>query len=169
MCLSWVSFNSACFIAKYLVFNIAARWIKLAGRYRPDYLARLETGDSHLIADGKMSFPSEHTTYSFASMTVVFWYLIGKTRVMGNARASFPLAMVTLSPIWIAAYVGITRTMDNLHHFSDVLAGAILGAFCGTFVYFLNYPNPYHAQSNLPKVLIQELNSTDEDKSKKIR
>lgn len=136
---------------------MVCRWMKLTGRLRPDFLERYSTGNMKLIADGRMSFPSEHTTYSFASMVVVFWYMIGKSHIWQTsspANFSFLGSIVCLLPIIVASYVGLTRTMDNVHHFSDIIAGALLGSFCGTFTYFINFPQPFHTHCHLPKILL---------------
>lgn len=59
-----------------------------------------------------------------------------------------PLAQVCLFSI--AYYTSLTRIFDNMHHFSDVLAGAILGIIFGVFIFFANTnllkkPNIYSA------------------------
>ncbi|GMH41856.1 hypothetical protein BSKO_09766 [Bryopsis sp. KO-2023] len=133
------------------VASMFARYMKLSGRLRPDFLERLATGNEHLVLDGRTSFPSEHTTYAFSSMVAVFWYLVGKLHVFESRYTSFPVALVVLTPLGVAAGIGVSRTLDHLHHFSDIVAGACIGSFSGSFAYFLNFPSPFHCECHLSK------------------
>jgi membrane-associated phospholipid phosphatase len=60
-------------------------------------------------------------------------------------------------PTFVAAWVAITRTTDNWHHYSDVLAGSLIGSVCAVIAYSYNYGSIFSATSaGLPR---QELNS----------
>ena len=56
----------------------AKTWLnKAVGRQRPDWYARLATGDAALIAEGRLSYPSGHAAYSHfagAVRSAVPWY-----------------------------------------------------------------------------------------------
>lgn len=43
----------------------------------------------------------------------------------------------------VATYVGCTRLTDYWHHYSDVLAGALLGIGCSFLSYFIYAPRLY--------------------------
>ncbi|KAI8614975.1 PAP2 superfamily-domain-containing protein [Chytriomyces sp. MP71] len=49
-------------------------------------------------------------------------------------RSVWALILVA-SPLLFAAFVAITRVRENMHHPTDVIAGALLGMFCSCFVY----------------------------------
>ncbi|KAJ2725802.1 hypothetical protein GGI07_001009 [Coemansia sp. Benny D115] len=135
----------------------------LAGRLRPDFIARcnldlksignaeplvglLTTAvchptDQKVFLDGMRSFPSGHTSFSFAGLTYLSLWLAGHMHIgdrQGRAYKSF----VVLAPELAAMLIGVSRTKDYRHHWHDVLAGALLGIFMGWFGYHQYYPSP---------------------------
>ncbi|EGG16548.1 phosphoesterase [Cavenderia fasciculata] len=123
----------------------------IAGRYRPDYLARVETNDQSLIRDGRMSFPSGHSSLSFASMTYLSFYLCGKLRVFRKEGAAMWKILIVMSPYAISSLVAVSRTVDYHHDFSDILAGTLIGLCIGSFIYFMNYNTLASKECSLPK------------------
>ena len=117
---------------------------RFAGRYRPYYLTQCtELDASHQCVggnmDGRYSFPSGHTSFMCFGMLYLSLWLCAKLKLYHGARA-FWKAIVVFIPILASWLVGITRTRDYHHHFSDVVAGAIIGYGCAWFVYFLHFP-----------------------------
>ncbi|KAJ1966104.1 hypothetical protein GGI12_000308 [Dipsacomyces acuminosporus] len=135
----------------------------LAGRHRPDFITRcnldmstvatlepavglLTTAvcrqtDKRLFRDGMRSFPSGHTSFSFAGLTYLSLWLSGHLRLAdGHGRAYKPF--VVLVPELTALLIGVSRTKDYRHHWQDVLGGALLGIFMGWFGYRQYYPSP---------------------------
>ncbi|KAI8326386.1 acid phosphatase/Vanadium-dependent haloperoxidase [Martensiomyces pterosporus] len=135
----------------------------LAGRHRPDFIDRcnldkskgtalepviglLTTNvcrqtDKNFFWDGMRSFPSGHTSFSFAGLTYLSLWLAGHLKIAdgrGRAYKSF----VVLIPELVALLIGVSRTKDYRHHWQDVLAGALLGIFMGWFGYRQYYPSP---------------------------
>lgn len=43
------------------------------------------------------------------------------------------------APCLAASWVAITRSIDNWHHYSDILAGSIIGAISACMAYSYNY------------------------------
>ena len=86
------------------------------------------TGDVATIMEGRKSFPSGHSSFSFAAWGFVFLYLAGKlgtfhcTRPISSWRLLLPLTFL-LIPLSIA----LSRTSDYHHHWQDVLFGSVLG------------------------------------------
>ncbi len=80
---------------------------------------------------GHSSFPSGHTSYSFAMATFL------QRRVADAFGPDYaPLGYLAYLP---AAYVGINRVESNHHWPSDVAFGAFLGLFVTNIVYDAHY------------------------------
>jgi diacylglycerol diphosphate phosphatase/phosphatidate phosphatase len=106
----------------------------IAGRFRPDWIARCipdadkncTNTDESVVNDGRMSFFSGHTSTAFVLMTFLALYVSGKIRPL-QAGGHFYRFIICIAPVCAATWVGISRTMDNRHHFDDVLTGAAVG------------------------------------------
>lgn len=74
-------------------------------------------------------------------------YLLGRSRlsainrgetIMRGSRKTLKL-FVCFLPVLIATWVAITRSIDNWHHYSDILGGSIIGAVSACVAYDYNY------------------------------
>ncbi|KAJ8583313.1 PAP2-domain-containing protein, partial [Rhizopogon salebrosus TDB-379] len=129
------------------------------GRPRPDLIARcqpapgsedplwgLSTVDictqtvSYILEDGWKSFPSGHSSMSFAGLGFLAFYLAGKLHLFDN-RGHAGKAWISITPFAVAAFVAISRTMDYRHHWHDVLTGSALGLTLAYFSYRQYYPH----------------------------
>lgn len=63
------------------------------------------------------SFPSGHTSAAFAAATAFF--------------RTLPKGWVRWAALAVAALMGLSRLYVGVHYPSDVLAGVLVGAFCG--------------------------------------
>jgi membrane-associated phospholipid phosphatase len=116
-----------------------------AGRYRPNYLAVHDT-------DARLSFPSGHASTAFAGMTFLTLYLLGKLRLCSHTSStSFSKFTVCASPLLLASYIAVSRTMDYHHNFSDIIAGSIIGLATACCIYFMYYPPLHSTFSHEPK------------------
>ncbi|KAG4989248.1 hypothetical protein JHK82_031578 [Glycine max] len=79
-----------------------------------------------VIKEGYKSFPSEHTSWSFAGLGFLSWYLSRKVRVF-DRRGNIGKLCLVLLPLLIAALVGITRVDDYWRHWTDVFVGGLIG------------------------------------------
>ncbi|KAN0000610.1 hypothetical protein ACTFIZ_001055 [Dictyostelium cf. discoideum] len=122
-----------------------------AGRYRPDYGARVATGIAAVIREGRVSFPSGHSSVSFCGMTFLSFYLCGKTKVFLKDGGNILKALGCLCPFMISSLVAVSRTVDYHHDFSDILAGSVIGLSIGVFVYFMNFNSLFSKECSLPK------------------
>ncbi|KAJ7285704.1 phosphatidic acid phosphatase type 2/haloperoxidase [Mycena rebaudengoi] len=104
---------------------------------------------SHLLDDGFRSFPSGHSSLSFAGLGFLAYYLAGKLHLFDH-RGYAGRAWLSFLPFSGAALVAISRTMDNRHHWSDVLVGSILGTVVSYFSYRQYYPSLESEVSHLP-------------------
>ena len=139
----------------YLFTNI----IKLsAGRLRPDFLSRCHpaqnttvfscTGNAKLVREGRKSFPSGHTSYSFAGMGYLSLVLLGHFTIPSLAGRSLKILVVSL-PLLLASFIGLSRIFDYRHHWQDVLGGAVLGLSVAYVTYRQYFPNPVSEHSYL--------------------
>ncbi|XVF44229.1 hypothetical protein PTKIN_Ptkin02bG0103700 [Pterospermum kingtungense] len=122
------------------------------GRPRPDFFWRcfpdgkgvfdpvtkdvMCTGLKSVIKEGYKSFPSGHTSWSFAGLGFLALYLSGKIRAFDRRGHVAKLCIVFL-PLLVAALVGISRVDDYWHHWQDVFTGGLLGFFF--FFFFLGH------------------------------
>jgi hypothetical protein len=88
------------------------------------YTVRRERPDG----SNRLSFPSGHSSVTFATATVI-------ERHLGWRKALFGYA--------IASYVAISRIHDDQHYLSDVIFGAALGSIAGRTV--VHHPADYWA------------------------
>jgi len=117
-----------------------------AGRYRPNYMA-------NSINDGKLSFPSGHSSMSFAGMTFLSLYLLGKFKLYHTDHtSSFAKSVLMVSPMTIAFFVALSRTIDYHHNYSDIIAGGLIGVAVAYLVYFMYYPPLHSHNSHKPKL-----------------
>lgn len=102
-----------------------------------------------IINDGFRSFPSGHSSLSFAGLTFLSLYIAGKLHLF-DTRGHAPKAWISILPLFGAALVAISRTMDYRHHWQDVVAGSILGFVIANFAYRQYFPSLGSKLSHLP-------------------
>ncbi|KAJ3106684.1 hypothetical protein HDU97_005836 [Phlyctochytrium planicorne] len=147
------------------------------GRFRPDFLSRCQydavlqvcTGDPKKVEDGRKSFPSGHSSYTFAGHTFLAIYLIALLEVWpvrtgsikfdvkgallpgGPTRAvrrEYPHSgriwkfTVAFLPLLIPLYVAISRLQQYIHHPTDVIGGGLIGVFIAIAVHYSRIPEP---------------------------
>ncbi|KAJ0410114.1 hypothetical protein ATCC90586_001599 [Pythium insidiosum] len=105
--------------------------------------------------EGRKSFPSGHASFAWSTLFLLTLYLLGRSRLnvenrsettLRGARKTLKLFMCFL-PTLIAIWVAVTRSIDNWHHYSDILAGSIIGGFAAAFGYSYNYGSIFCAES----------------------
>ncbi|KAF7811295.1 putative lipid phosphate phosphatase 3, chloroplastic isoform X1 [Senna tora] len=144
------------------------------GRPRPDFFWRcfpdgkdvydkwgnvICHGDKNVIKEGHKSFPSGHTSWSFAGLGFLSLYLSGKIKAFDSTGHVAKLCLVFL-PLLFASLVGISRVDDYWHHWQDVFAGGLLGLIVATFCYLQFFPPPYHHEGWGPYAYFRMLEET---------
>jgi len=102
-----------------------------------------------LLKDGFRSFPSGHSSSSFAGLGYLSFFLAGKLHLF-DGRGHSLKSWVCLAPLLGALLVAISRTMDYRHHATDVIVGSILGFLIGLWSYYLYYPALNSPNCHLP-------------------
>lgn len=94
------------------------------GRYRPNFLARLATGDAKLIEDGASGYPSGHALYTFMTCILISCYLLGRFQVLAaSTRGHYLKFIMCMLPIYLAVTESLERVVCYEHDYSDTLAG----------------------------------------------
>uniref|UniRef100_A0A4Y0B6C3 Phosphatidic acid phosphatase type 2/haloperoxidase domain-containing protein n=1 Tax=Anopheles funestus TaxID=62324 RepID=A0A4Y0B6C3_ANOFN len=95
------------------------------GRYVTDFTCTSEKSSARMLKEMRLSFPSGHS--SFSMYTLVFCAIFLQARM--NWRGSKLLKhFFQFLLILLAWYTCLSRISDYKHHWSDVLAGGVLGA-----------------------------------------
>lgn len=129
------------------------------GRPRPDLLARCQPSadtkpnvlvtiavctapDGHTLQDGWRSFPSGHSSFSFAGLGFLSLFLAGQLHVFNYYSGGRDLsrALVCLSPLIGAALIAISRCEDYRHDVYDVCVGSALGMTVAYWSYRRHFP-----------------------------
>eukprot|EP00644_Phytophthora_capsici_P001004 jgi/Phyca11/121317/e_gw1.43.337.1 len=132
----------------------------LTGQFRPSFYDMcgwqyqvVWDGVTNLCTDpagekeGRKSFPSGHASFAWSTMLLLTLYLLGRSRLNCKTRSESAIRggrkmlklMLCFTPSFVAAWVAITRSIDNWHHYSDILAGSIIGAVSACVAYSYNY------------------------------
>ena len=126
------------------------------GRPRPDLLARCKPAkgtpantlvdftvctetDHHLLHDGWRSFPSGHSSFSFAGLGYTALFLAGQLRIFRDRR-DLGRALVCLAPYVGAAMIAMSRCQDYRHDVYDVCTGSLLGIVISFWTYRRYWP-----------------------------
>uniref|UniRef100_A0A0D6QTI8 Phosphatidic acid phosphatase type 2/haloperoxidase domain-containing protein n=1 Tax=Araucaria cunninghamii TaxID=56994 RepID=A0A0D6QTI8_ARACU len=116
-------------------------------------------GDSGVIREGHKSFPSGHTSWSFAGLGYLSMYLAGKIQIFDRRGHAAKLCIVFL-PLLAAALVGVSRVDDYWHHWQDVFAGGLIGLVIATLCYRQFFPAPYDSTAGIGPYAYFEINTS---------
>jgi len=148
-----------------LITDLLKCW---AGRLRPDFLDRCKppgwdgiislanrtvpepvlicTGNPLAVNEGRLSFPSGHSSTGFAGATLLgLWIFIILLRPKRSLRlldifhhASLRFS-ISFFPVIAAIYVAMSRVEQNIHHPTDVMFGAVLGTVIAIFFFYQTF------------------------------
>ncbi|KAG8840279.1 hypothetical protein FRB91_006342, partial [Serendipita sp. 411] len=106
-----------------------------------------------------MSFPSGHSSMSFAGLTFLSLYLAGRFRLFTphSSHGKHLYAYVlSVAPLLLASFVTSSRVSDFRHRGSDVLAGASLGILFAFIGYRYYYPWLGSRDAGTPWMVLRE-------------
>ncbi|XP_044764372.1 phospholipid phosphatase 5 [Coccinella septempunctata] len=111
----------------------------LVGRPRPDFIERCFpsvkgtdftkcTGRLDHVYDGRRSFPSGHSSFSFVVMVFMSLFSARRLEIWTTQRMrGLKLIFCTL-PLLLATTIAISRTCDYHHHYQDIIVGSVMGS-----------------------------------------
>ncbi|KAL9453301.1 hypothetical protein AB3S75_008995 [Citrus x aurantiifolia] len=100
-------------------------------------------GKDSEVREGHKSFPSGHTSWSFAGLGFLSLYLSGKIKAF-DGRGHVVKLCIVLLPLLVASLVGVSRVCDYWHHWQDVFAGGMIGLVVATLCYLQFFPPPHY-------------------------
>ncbi|KAK4163818.1 phosphatidic acid phosphatase type 2/haloperoxidase [Cladorrhinum sp. PSN259] len=106
------------------------------------------TGDKKEINDSLESMPSGHSTAAFAGLVFLYLYLNAKLKVFSNYHPALWKLAVTYMPILGACLIAGALTIDEFHHWYDVLAGAIIGTIFAFSAYRMTFASVWDWRYN---------------------
>ncbi|OJK02227.1 hypothetical protein ASPACDRAFT_41046 [Aspergillus aculeatus ATCC 16872] len=126
------------------------------GRPRPDLISRClpkkgtpaeslvawtvcTQSSEHILQEGWRSFPSGHSSFSFAGLGYLTLFLCGQMRIF-RPRTDLCRCLVAFVPLLCALMIAISRLDDYRHDVYDVTCGSILGFFVSQFSYRRYFP-----------------------------
>ncbi|KAF3937537.1 hypothetical protein ABW19_dt0200572 [Dactylella cylindrospora] len=97
------------------------------------------TGDKDEIDDSLESFPSGHSTAAFAGFVFLFLWLNAKIKLWSNYHPAMWKMIVVYAPLLGAVLIAGSLTIDEFHHWYDVLGGAAIGTIFAFGAYRMVY------------------------------
>ncbi|KAI6655881.1 Lipid phosphate phosphohydrolase 1-like [Oopsacas minuta] len=89
------------------------------------------TGDSDLVREGRLSFPSGHSSFISYNMAFLIFYLETKQFLPRGFRSFLSIVFAI-----VACLISLSRLDDFKHHNHDVIAGMAIGVVTAAFMYF---------------------------------
>lgn len=147
--------------AVFITTFITSVMKNVVGRPRPDFMGRCfpdgdekweddlgygyalcTTTNESDLDDVWRSFPSGHSSWSFAGLGFLSLWLLGRTRPYDGRREPWKICLI-LIPYFFATLIGLSRIIDYRHFWTDVFGGALLGTGVAIFVYSVFYRSPF--------------------------
>ncbi|KAJ3281375.1 hypothetical protein HK104_011500 [Borealophlyctis nickersoniae] len=122
-----------------------------------------------------MSFPSGHAARTAAGLGVLSAYLAGKLKVWcfdgprgRNVAGRVPRYVVVLAPLLAVVYIALTRVQQNVHHWQDVLVGALIGLSFSYMGYRIYFPSVFVDSAGIgePKGGYGDVNGDTDDENR---
>ncbi|XP_023037795.1 putative phosphatidate phosphatase isoform X2 [Drosophila willistoni] len=102
-----------------------------AGKYIQDFTCAGVGSTPRMLKEMRLSFPSGHSSFTFYTMVYVALYLQARMTWHGSKLLRHFLQFLFIMIAW---YTALSRVSDYKHHWSDVLAGSLIGSLCALIV-----------------------------------
>jgi diacylglycerol diphosphate phosphatase/phosphatidate phosphatase len=98
--------------------------------------------DKSSLNDAQSSFPSGHSSQSFAGLMIALWFVLYCIPFLVDRKSVWHFRMWRISVFGVffglAATIAGTRTRDYWHNFDDILSGSVIGTLCAIFAVYVN-------------------------------
>uniref|UniRef100_A0A1Q3FHC6 Putative lipid phosphate phosphatase n=1 Tax=Culex tarsalis TaxID=7177 RepID=A0A1Q3FHC6_CULTA len=95
------------------------------GRYIEEFSCTSTLSSERMLKEVRLSFPSGHSSFSMYTLVYCAIYLQSRMNWRGSKLLKHFLQFLLILLAW---YTCLSRISDYKHHWSDVLAGAVLGS-----------------------------------------
>ncbi|KAI8038639.1 hypothetical protein M5D96_008547 [Drosophila gunungcola] len=102
-----------------------------AGRYIQEFTCQGVGSSARMLKEMRLSFPSGHSSFTFFAMVYLALYLQARMTWRGSKLLRHLLQFAFIMVAW---YTALSRVSDYKHHWSDVLAGSLIGSICALVV-----------------------------------
>jgi len=126
------------------------------------------TNGEKMEMEARMSFPSGHTSLSFCGLGCIVFFLLGRgSRISKSTVRGKLLMIVSFAPLLLSFYCATSRLVDNWHHPSDIIAGALLGSVSACISYHIWFPQLGSIYAGIPLSVISNVedDSTNRNRS----
>lgn len=87
------------------------------------------------VVDSVLSFPSGHSSLSWAAMTFISLLVKYTIDQYSPFKILSPHGVLFAAPLYLSAWIAITRIQDYYHHTDDVMMGSFIGATTSIYVF----------------------------------
>lgn len=98
----------------------------------PDKDFKCMSRDLPSIEESRLSFPSGHSSLSFYSMLFLILFI---QQTWKCTRFGLMPRLIQFCLFSLAVFISLSRLIDNKHHPSDVIAGALLGTLVSVLTF----------------------------------
>ncbi|XP_039487622.1 putative phosphatidate phosphatase isoform X2 [Drosophila santomea] len=102
-----------------------------AGKYIQEFTCKGVGSSARMLKEMRLSFPSGHSSFTFFAMVYLALYLQARMTWRGSKLLRHLLQFLFIMVAW---YTALSRVSDYKHHWSDVLAGSLIGSICALVV-----------------------------------
>lgn len=95
--------------------------------------------DKAALKTAMTSFPSGHATTAFAGFVFLFLWMNAKLKVWSNHRTSFYWLALIMAPLLGAVLLACALSINQDHHWYDILAGCVIGSVMAFASYRICY------------------------------
>ncbi|KAL9921177.1 wunen isoform 2-T3 [Glossina fuscipes fuscipes] len=122
-------------------------------KYIMDFHCKGLGSTERMLKEARLSFPSGHSSFSFFTMVYLAMYLQSRMTWQGSKLLRHFLQFCFIMVAW---YTALSRVSDYKHHWSDVLAGTVIGSLLAIVVPYLMPDNCFKLDTVWPNKIQEQ-------------
>lgn len=123
--------------------------------------------DHHILHDGFRSFPSGHSSFSFAGLGYLSFFLMSQLHVL-SSRVDVLRILLSFAPFLGAGLIALSRYEDYRHDPYDITTGSLLGLLVAFFIWRRYYPSLRSKRCDTPYPP-RDVQTKDGDRTRRMR